>query len=72
MKGSKKNIKKINKKTKKHKLKGGMAPVLTDQDIVSGIKEKFFAGSVFDSVKLEGAYSNIEPKPMPNLNCCIL
>ncbi len=71
MKGSKKNIKKINKKTKKHKLKGGMAPVLTDQDIVSGIKEKFYGG-VFDSVKLDGAYSNMEANPMPNLDCCIL
>lgn len=71
MKGSKKNIKKFNKKTKKQKLKGGMAPVLTDADIISGIKEKFY-GSVFDSVKLNGDYSNIEPHPMPNLDCCIL
>ncbi len=70
MKGSKKNIKKFNKKTKK--LKGGMAPVLTDSDIVSGIKEKFFSGSVFDSVKIQGQYSNIEANPMPELDCCIL
>ncbi len=71
MKGSKKQIKKFNKKTKKHKLKGGMAPILSDADIVSGIKEKFYGG-IFDSIKLEGQYSNIEPKPMPQLECCIL